>query len=243
MGQSSRSPGSVRQLLGVMVLAHRRPWLLGAIQAQAKQIDPHAVVQFTYDRPTEEVTWALATAEHRQAAPRAVLDHRENFMEVRRWQLDQMRPFNPVYGVLWDDDHLLEDPAEARRVLEEGRADLVYATKAYLWDKLELENKALPTHRSPFFFRLLPGDQFPLDRTINAPAWVHDTKPMVTDLHGRLLDIGYLTQEERERVWRAYKKAGKIDQLTTKLLAPPLLKKVPLCPTLEIIDECLRDRK
>lgn len=233
---------SERPLLGVMVLGHRRPWLFSAIVEQARRIDPGAVVQIMLDRPTNDVlkaatrSGALVTT-----IPWAVLDYRENFMETRRRQLDAMRLFNPKYVSIWDDDQLLEKPAEVRGALTSlCDFDLVYATKTYLWDSLETENTRLPVHRSVHFFRLLEGDQFPMDRTINAPVQVHDGARRVYDLQHPLLDIGYLTEAERLRVWKVYKRAGKIDALTKKLLEKPILAPVKTSPVLEQMKEFLK---
>ncbi len=226
-------------LLGVMVLAHARPQLLRAIVRQAREIDPSAVVQITSDRPTDAVVEELATleAEHFRAAVPA-LDRRENFLTLRNQQLNQMRGRRVKYGVLWDDDHLLQDTGEARRLLVSD-PDLVYATKAYLWNSLTTENVALPVHRSAFFFRMLPGDQFPLTRMINAPEQIHDNAKVVTDLTGRLFDVGYLTEAERRRVWEAYKRAGKLDRLTMGLVSPGILRAVPAHPILDHLRQLL----
>lgn len=149
----------------------------------------------------------------------------ERFMELRQIQLDMIRGRHPAYGVIWDDDHVLADVDEAKAVLAD-QPDLVYASKLFLWDSQETYNDAMPQHRSVFFFRMLEGDQFPLDRTIHAPARIHDTASKVVDLQAPLLDHGYRHQKDREKIFKEYVRVGKIDAATVPLVEPPTLKKV-----------------
>jgi hypothetical protein len=216
--------------LGVMVLGHRRPQLLSLIAEQICRQWPACAVDITLDRPNIEVVKAAHLAQRFpqvrvHAAPFPVVADREYFMEMRNWQLTQLRPLQPKYVALWDDDHLLEDPDEAARVMRVG-ADLIYVDKVYFWDHPEQYNSALPRHRSPLIFRYRDGDKYPLDRTINAPAGVHDDPHAKNKvLYSRLLDFGYMHEDERLRVFEIYKRAGKIDQLTMGLVSPPALKK------------------
>lgn len=212
-----------------MVLAHKRPHLLPLIVDQVTRTWPACAIDIALDRPSLAVLQAADAAAKQPAVrllslPFPVLTHKENFMEARRWQLDQMRAREPRYAALWDDDQVLECPDEARQLMDE-RVDLIYAVKAYFWDALEQTAHHLPEHRSVFFFRLRPGDQFPLDRTINAPVAVHDDPLSVAaTLHGRLLDVGYLSAEERARVFKAYSQVGKLDAVTKSLVTQPELK-------------------
>lgn len=152
-------------------------------------------------------------------APFSPLAERERFMELRQWQLSQL-PSRGDYGAIWDDDHILEDPAELVRVLQDG-ADLVYATKIHFWDSPRFYTTRLPVHNSVFVFRQLPGDSFPLDRVIHAPGRVHDSAEKVVQLKGHLLDYGYMRAEDRKRCWDDYRRVGKIDAATTPLVQPP----------------------
>lgn len=217
-----------------LILAHARPQLIEAIAAQVREIGGEP--KFTLDRPTDAVYNAVTrTGAQFDWSTLPVLSHRENFMFIRNQQL--LRVETP-YASIWDDDHLLADPAEARAALAE-EPDLLYATKKYLWDSCDRHNAALPVHRSVFFFRVLAGDRFPLDRTINAPTRVHDEARRVADLRGPLLDCGYLTAAERARVLKAYKRAGKLDALTLGLTRPSDLQPVPAGPVLERMKELL----
>lgn len=213
-----------------MVLGHARPWLFELIAKQATTIWPGAVVQITLDRPTGTVIAAAERAAAKYpgvevlAAPFPAVADREYFMELRNWQLDQIRRHNPEFVALWDDDHILERPREVAQYLR-GGFDLVYIRKLFFWDTLDQFNTAIPEHNSVLFFRVLPDDRYPLDRVIHAPLQVHDSplsrKVQVTS---RLLDVGYLHQSDRERVFKVYARAGKLDAATLPLMNSPTLR-------------------
>jgi hypothetical protein len=152
----------------------------------------------------------------------------EAFMPVRQFQwkaiANERRPGD--YAVLWDDDQVLEDPGAAATILAD-EPDLVYATKEFFWDRTDQVARHLPVHRSVFFFKCLPGDEFPQNRIIHAPARIHDTAKVVVDFPGKLLDYGYLTEADRNRCWREYKGAGKLDPATLALIRPPVLCRYP----------------
>lgn len=217
--------------LGVFVLAHKRPQLLELICEQIHAISRTATIQISLDRPTAGV---LSAAQRCRGAgvhyiPFPVVDDvGEHYMAARQWQLEQLtKACTPDYIALWDDDHILEDPDEAREVLECGEADLIYATKVFLWNSLTSENSKIPTHCSPLFFRHLPGDAYPASerKMIHAPECVHD-QPSAKKvmLRGRLMDIGYLTVSERCRVATEYFRAGKIDAATMAVVDDPALR-------------------
>lgn len=217
--------------LGVLLLAHQRPWLLPLIARQvAENWGERSVICVTLDRATSPVLRAVArmTEMHPRVrifnSPIAALDRGENFMRLRNLQLEQLQDVRPNYACLWDDDHILECPREAKWRFGRYKSDLIYARKRFFWDGLDHVNTALPDHNSVLFFRYSPDDRFPEDRMIHAPAGVHD-KPdaKVTQMRSTLLDIGYLTRNERERVFNAYKQAGKVDAATMALVSPPVL--------------------
>jgi len=212
-------------ILGVMILAHRRHKLLNLICEQARTICPNAVIQITLDRPTEEVKFAAeATGAELFNLPFAVLDDTgEHYMPARQWQFERLPACD--YAVLWDDDQILEDPTEALEIYV--KFDLVYVTKAFLWNSLNYQNIKIPTHSSVFFFRRLLNDAFSRDRKrmLHAPEAVHDDPhSQRTTLRGRLLDIGYLIETERVRVATDYFRAGKIDSATMALVDEPILR-------------------
>lgn len=215
--------------LGVMQLVHARPDLLPAIWRNMRQLRVQTHLQVVLSRPTREVLDKVIALENKPTskltvevleAPFSPLDDTERFRELRRWQHERL-PEDCDYGVLWDDDHLLEYPDLCAKLLRSGAWDLLYATKLFFWDSPAQFTTHIPTHRSVFFFRCLPADAFPLDRTIHAPARIHDTGKKVGDLPGYLLDYGYMTPFDRERCWNDYKRVGKIDPATLALVSPP----------------------
>jgi hypothetical protein len=216
--------------LGAMVLCHHRPWLLPLIQKQIFSTWPDARIHYALNRPNA----AVVAAVNKLAADTRVrafdvdqgLRTEGDWMVLRSLQLVEMQLENPRFICIWDDDHILEDPDEAARKLSRRDYDLVYATKAFFWDSLDNISTAFPAHRSVFFFRNLPGDEFPLDRMIHAPTCVHESKRVV-DLKGKLLDVGYLLRENRQYVWEQYKRTGKIDAATLPLVREPTLTPWP----------------
>ena len=216
-----------------MLLAHRRPQLLELIVDQVQSAWPSSQVDITLDRPSLEVLQLVDKLGRRPGvrvlcSPAEIRHDELHFRAVRQWQLEQLAPLEPRYAVIWDDDHVLEQTTEAKKHMDAG-VDLIYAVKAYFWNTLEQTAHHIPEHRSVFFFRLRPGDQFPADRTIHAPAGVHDDpKSISVTMRNRLLDIGYLSAEERRRIFDSYKQVGKIDAVTRALVEPPIL--VPYRP-------------
>ncbi len=216
-----------------MTLLHARPHYLRAIARNLRSVTLPVEWQIVLNRPTSTVIAELNFVLRHLGklvqpmlldAPFSPLDKVERFMELRQWQLERLSPCD--YGVIWDDDHVLADPAAVRGVLLQG-PDLVYATKTFFWDSDALVATHLPPHRSAFFFRWLKDDAFPLDRTIHAPARIHDTAKVTVDMPGGLLDFGYMRREDRERCWRDYKRVGKIDAATLPLIQEPALAHWP----------------
>ena len=146
----------------------------------------------------------------------------ERWGEARNFVWEQRAP-DTTHGIMWDDDQIVEDLDELRKHLYHTDFDLVYATKAFFWDDAEHVNEACFKCRSPFLFRALPGDRFSESRVDHCPQRVHDNPRSQTDLQCKLLDFGYLKEEDRLRVWEAYKRCGKIDAATTPLIQPPRL--------------------
>jgi hypothetical protein len=215
--------------LGVLLLAHRRPALLPLIVRQIKGAWPLSCIQIALDRPSPavlEVVQDLSRVEGVEVlrCPLPAVAERENFMQVRAWQHEQMLPRAPKYMAIWDDDHVLEATAEAKADMEWG-VDLIYAVKAFLWDSLALVNTKMPEHRSVLFFRVRPEDRFPLDRMIHAPTPLHDHPTSTACLGARLIDVGYLDAAERAQIFARYARAGKIDAATKPLVEPSAPKR------------------
>jgi hypothetical protein len=216
--------------VGIFILAHKRPWLLPLIVEQVANQWPDHIVQFSLDRPTAAVVEAVEDAREYGNVEvftvpfSPVSEQGDRFMEVRNFQMDKLEPHKPDYAVLWDDDHLLSGTARSAQLMEEGY-DLMYVRKRFFWDNMIYTNERFPVHRSVFWFRCIKGDRFPTDRIIHAPVRIHDHPKKVTDLKECLIDIGYLRKEDRERVFKEYARAGKIDAATLPLADEPKLHK------------------
>jgi hypothetical protein len=220
---------SEKPSIGLMTLVHQRAALIPLICEQVHATWPDAVIHFTADRATKEVwrelwrvkeIWPGITL---HSAPFPAIDHRENYIALRDWQLQRLHETGCKYIALWDDDHCLQAPQEAKELLEKG-PDLVYCPKLYFWDSLHTINAALPWHNSVLFSKRIAGDKW--KAMVGAPARAHEGIK-IEQMETALLDVGYLTQIERHRVWEVYKRAGKIDDLTKGLILPPTLKEVP----------------
>jgi hypothetical protein len=216
-----------------MVLVHRRPALIPLIAEQVVKTWPDGIVQFTADRPSAAVVSACEGTAQRWpknvelfVSPFPAISDKEHFDDLRAWQYERLGHHEPKYAAIWDDDHILDEPEWVRDDLARTGADLTFATKVQFWDNLLSVNERLPLHKSPFFFRCRPGDAFPTGkgRIIHAPAAVHDDPASVRiDLNSVLLDVGYLTADERARVFAMYARVGKIDSFTRPLMEPPQL--------------------
>lgn len=212
-----------------MTILHRREFAIRAIHRQLSELDCDVHWQLVLNKPSSEVLGEVGYVVDQPRervtvdvldAPFSPLERKERFMELRQWQLERV-PLS-TWGVLWDDDHVLGDVAESALKLHE-RWDLIYATKLFFWNDDEHFTTHVPVHRSVFYFRMLAGDRYPLDRTIHAPAIVHDSGQKTTDLQAPLLDYGYMDARDRERCWADYKRVGKIDPATLAIVQEPKL--------------------
>jgi hypothetical protein len=212
----------MKKTLGALLLCHQRHQLLPLIARQIEETWPRdSVLHVGLDRPTDEVRvavdkcFALHSDVRVSYVPVPALAEKENFLELRNWQLDAIRE-DCHWGALQDDDYILQFPTNMRNRME-GPCDLVYANKMYIWNDLGHCATHLPLHHSCYAFRILDADRFPTDRMIQAPARVHDHGRKET-VNGWLLDIGYLTRNDRMRIFKTYARAGKIDRLTMGLI-------------------------
>lgn len=208
-----------------MVLAHARAKLLPLIAHQLQTVwGKHAHVDILLDNPTEEVRWVTDTMKllrnvRVKPAPFSPLGAGgEKWMELRNYQLDWARELKPEYAAMWDDDHVLSDPIGSCCSLLTG-VPMTRIMKTFFWGDLDHVNAAVPPHDAVFWFRVEENDAFPTDRVIHAPAKIYDTQRWVRE-RGELLDIGYLEEADRLRVFNAYKRAGKIDASVTPLVQP-----------------------
>jgi hypothetical protein len=147
----------------------------------------------------------------------------ERFFELRTWQMQQL-PADCTYGVLWDDDHLLEDEPEFLELIKKGAADLIYGTRLFFWGSHQTYTTHLPVHRSLFAWRHHPGDRIPNKfEGKPGPEIAHRRAKNIVDLEGKLLDYGYVSEEDRTRVWQEYKRVGKLDAYVLALVRKPQL--------------------
>jgi hypothetical protein len=216
-----------RPTIGYMTLVHRRHQLLPLIVEQAVATWPSALVDFGMDRPSPEVSQTVGDLVTKYPdnvrawmVPVPAISHRENFMVLRQLQLERMHQFRAEFVALLDDDHIFSHPEEAAQLMNDG-CDLIYTHKVYLWGSCATMNLALPGHCSVTISRRLESDAFG-GSMVNAPDRIL-RDGLVGQMRTYLLDVGYLTEAERKRVWEVYKRAGKIDPLTLGLNAPPRL--------------------
>jgi hypothetical protein len=218
--------------VGLMVLVHQRPQLLRLIVEQAVETWPDAVIDFGQDRPSTDVAAQVYLLQRDYPnnvthwnCPFPAIAHREQFLELRQLQLERLHDAKVKYLAMWDDDHILADPEEAKRCLADNPT-LVYCHKLYMWDSPSFINLGLPGHNSVLFSRRLEGDRFGTNM-VNAPAEVmRKGEGNFVQMKTWLMDIGYMTASERKRVWEVYKRAGKIDDLTLGLMRAPKLHPV-----------------
>lgn len=151
------------------------------------------------------------------------MGHAERFFELRTWQIAQL-PDDCTYGVLWDDDHVLENESEFLELIKKGTADLIYGTKVFFWGSHNTYTTHIPKHRSLFAWRHYPGDRIPSKfEGMPGPLTAHRKAKNIVDLEGKLLDYGYVSEEDRTRVWQEYKRVGKMDNYVLALLKKPQL--------------------
>lgn len=211
-----------RPSLGLLTLVHKRPQIIPLIVQQVHETWPDAVIHFTMDRPSDAVCKVVeqlvsGLPSHLRAfeSPFPALTHKEQFIELRDWQLNKMCELDsPEWCSMWDDDQILEDPAEARDGINSGNCDLLYMQKRFFWDNPDQENISLPMHNSIQFFRNPPGQKW--IKMVHAPHPIHD-EGRPGQLLGGLMDVGYMELSERQRVLLAYKRAGKLDAVTFAL--------------------------
>src|SRR5262245_55766109 len=189
--------------IGLMVLCHKRHQVLPLIVEQVQTVWPGARVDFTLDRPSPEVQETVDQLVANGGcrvfpAPFPALTHREQFIELRQFQLEKIQAEGVKWISMWDDDHILERPEELRDALAADQADLFYISKRYFWDDLDHINEELPRHHSIIAFRNVPAQRW--KKMVMAPHPLHDTGRRA-DLAGGLLDVGYMAPAERARVW------------------------------------------
>lgn len=224
-------------LVAALVRAHRRADLLEQVLDELVRYGTfpgiEMLIHMTLDRPTQDVLKVAAQSSERLFKLRELTfplcsAFGERFAEGLNIQLADLEELErkPDWLYLADDDRWFP-PDTIERELPEALAnphiDLWYARSIFFWDSPSKYNPAR-YHHAPVFSRFIPGDRFPQNRMIQAPAGIHDSaiiQGRVGTLCSPLLDWGSFTQEDREALYRQYEEAGKIDDYTTSLLRPP----------------------
>lgn len=224
-------------IVGALVRCHCRPMLLEIVLQELLRYqdlsDLVVKIHVLSDRPTVGVSKVLMKYSRRlfnlMESPFPLLSPgsgERRFMDALRLQhADLLKDGSVDWFYLADDDRWLE-PHHALPVLKDALwnpgVDLWYANSLFMWDE---PDKYQPhrAHFSPVFSRRIPGDEFPTNRIIQAPALVHDQSIMC----GRtgvlpipLLDYGSFHAVDRLRLHAAFVEAGKIDPYVDSLLAP-----------------------
>lgn len=220
------------QTIGVMLRCHRRHRTLRCVLTALRRWTNWAKIQIhaSCDRTTPEVDAVLDEFDDlviaREVPPAPVLaPGRDGWRSHKSWQYQAMtgwragprRPLiEPDWCILQDDDCWLEPlSAEAQLfrdgLLESGEYDLISAKSLFMWDKPTRYN-IRRQHQSPYLWRFVPHDRFPLTRDIRATEIAHDQAIM----RGRhvllgvpLLDYGAYTAGDRKAVYDAYVEAGR----------------------------------
>lgn len=190
------------------------------------------------DRPSEEVKKVLEENEdliyNVLPAPFPLVSSQgERFLEGLNLQLDDFERAGCDWYYLADDDYFLESGQAQDALewaLEQNDFDMFNCWSVFFWDSPDLYN-ANRKHYSPFLWRVLPGDRYPLNRMIQVTEHRHDTaiaENRVSDLEVPILDYGTYSAADRQEVWERYAAAGKIDDFTRPLLQQPKLMVAPV---------------
>ena len=226
--------------IAFMIPVHDRHQQLKVIVRQLALI-PHCWRHFFFflDRPTNEVRrvvreileqyFAISAFQiHIMSMPFALMDEKLHFRAARSWQMRRVEEILiPDYGSIWDDDMVLQDPAEVAPLLD--KADLISAWWHYVWDQPEMYDKRFE-HHAVVFWRWREKDQFHAESGLNvkAPEGVHDDpNSRKVELKQRILDYGFFTEEYRQNVIKRYAKAGRRDDFALMVGTPPLLEELP----------------
>jgi hypothetical protein len=219
-----------RPRLGVILKAHRRTKSLQKVIDQILGWMPNEfsdiyVVALVDPRASQEVRTILRNAPEQVVAidlPFPVVSAEgEKFMDANNFAMPYIDAWAPDWVYMADDDRWFEPlhENELSGALD-GEADVWNVRSLFFWNDYEVREDFFP-HNSPLFWRWRPGLTFDLGRTLETPPELYDEAQAagkLMDFRYRLLDTGYITPEERQRVFDAYAQAGKIDSLTLSLL-------------------------
>jgi len=245
------SPGVEVMHLGVMLRCHARHAYLPDIFAMVRRLVPkaakksfHITFSIGVDRPTADVVCEI-NREMRRPWRRGKYYYHPSFPIVSTAGFEWMQQLRALHEahladcldnvgsppdaiLLLEDDRLLT-PAGERELrghltfLEHDRLDV---EAKFCWDDPAQINTDVLEHWCALLWRHYRGDEFPLNRVVNAPNAATNS-PRSLRLTHPMKDFGWLTSEERERSWLANKEAGRIDHFTLALQRKPVLKPWP----------------
>jgi hypothetical protein len=224
--------------LGAIVRTNDRAILLGIVLKELLRyrtfpgVDSMAI-HVLADRPTPEVSKVLDEyysdlfAIRTCTFPLVSREGGQRISEGENLQLEDLDNLSLDWIFHADDDHWFE-PLHAQEelptALTRQDVDIFYAHQLFFWDAPDRVCPPLSRpHYSPQIFRHIPGDRFPLNRIIQAPAQIHDQAILsgrVGHLTTPLLDYSCFSQEDRFRLYNLFVGAGKTDEFISSLVAP-----------------------
>jgi hypothetical protein len=224
---------------GIMLRLHRRPEYITKIFDNFRKLarGRKCCISVMLDRPTSEVAFALDKAIKYLPdsftvdildAPMPLVGEAENFMSVLQVHYEHLLGMGPVDAVsLWDDDFWFRRGGirEFRGHLASLEYDNVEARSYFLWNHPDQANEAFPAHWQSILFRVYPGHKFPEDYIVHCPHEIAQSSARKKMTH-RLYNAGYLAEEERQRTFQMYKRAGKLDRHTLSLVGEPRITRL-----------------
>jgi hypothetical protein len=220
--------------IAVMLRGSTRASLLNKVIRHFTSLDndDHRIdISLLLDRPTAKV---LDVVKVNQAQISQVLhcpfpivsySGGNRFMEAANFQYKSLGGFRPDFVFFADDDRIYEDTIveELPWMLDHDNIDLWRTRSVFFWTPTEWRADMIYQHNSVTLFRYSPADVFPPDeeRHIQAPARRHDMAEefgRIGQMHTRLLDWGYASEEERLRLFHLFKRVGRLDGFVIPLL-------------------------
>lgn len=146
----------------------------------------------------------------------------EKFMEATNVGLAELEDFNPDWIWYADDDRWFEPGYEndLAGALLNPDVDVWNIRSMFFWEETGIREDFFK-HNSPLLWRWQPGARLDPARMLETPPALYEAAKAagrMGQLGYRLLDVGYISPKERQRVFDAYAQAGKIDSLTLSLL-------------------------
>ena len=217
-----------------MLRLHKREQYVNRIIDSIKKMahKRKCYISVMLDRPTSAVAFSLqkqlkqlpeSIAIDIIDAPCRLVGENENFMEALQVHYEHLLGMGPIQAAsLWDDDFWFRRGGirEFRGHLDSLEYDNIEARSYFLWDHPDKANEVFPAHWQSILFRVYPGHKFPTDYMVHCPHEIAQSSARKRMTH-RLYNAGYIQQDERERTFEVYKRAGKLDRHTLSLVGDP----------------------